>query len=145
MSKKTLIILVCLITFATGCVGPGVSDYGYDLINGYEVVRWATDRIVINGPSGIVIKSRVTKVAWNERYILAFQYPLISEEGDVDVDEVDAGGDAYPDKKNPNYWIINSENDIVFGPYNEEEFKDKRAEFEISEDLKLRPVEDFKN
>ncbi len=138
MKKKLFIIctLLLLTLNLCGCFGPGMNDYDYEMVKDYRVCHSSANAIVIyrNDDSvGIktVIDAKVTKVAWNDNFILAEQIPLI--EGTMKLDETKL-----------NYWIIDVNTDELYGPLSKEEFKSKRSELEIDSNLKLKDPEKFK-
>ena len=54
-----------------------------------------------------------------------------------------SNGYQIPDKQSVHYWILEYETGETTGPLNEEEFIEKRIEFQIADDVILKDVEDM--
>ncbi|TKI52821.1 DUF3997 domain-containing protein [Lysinibacillus mangiferihumi] len=126
---KKMIIIVCLTSIiVSGCAG--LADYDIDLPGNYSILRTSADEITIAPKTEIgwgpnVIPARVVAAGWNEKYIIAKQKVLESE------------NEFY-------FWILNIETGVSEGPFNKNDFQKKREEYEISKDVELTNVEDFK-
>ena len=137
MKKIFLIIILIIFTFnLTGCFGPGMNDYTYEMVNNYKVSKGSANGIVIYKDDydfGIDYKvpEKVTKIAWDDNFILAEQTPLIKNTQELDETKL-------------YFWIINSITDDVYGPLSKEEFDSKCDELSIDPSLKLEDPENFK-
>ena len=78
-----------------------------------------------------VIHAKVTKVAWDDNFILTEQIPLIEETMELD-------------KTKLNYWIIDVNTEEIYGPLTKEELELKRSELQIDSSLELKDPEKFK-
>jgi len=136
---KKRIFIICtllLLTFnLSGCFGPGMNDYTYTIVKNYCLSRSSSNDIVIfkSGDVGTetVVHAKVTKVAWDDNFILAEQIPLIEETMELD-------------KTKLNYWIIDVDTEELYGPLTKEELELKRSELQIDSSLELKDPEKFK-
>lgn len=142
MKKRFFIICtLLLLTFnLSGCFGPGMNDYTYTLVKDYQLSHSSSNDIVIfkSGDVGTetvgietVVHAKVTKVAWDDNFILAEQIPLIEETMELD-------------KTKLNYWIIDVNTEELYGPLTKEELELKRSELQIDSSLELKDPEKFK-
>lgn len=133
-----MLVYVCLLT--TGCL-PGYSDYSYNLINGYILARSSNHEIMIVPEDGWqsdeqIIPAKVVEVAWNDRYVIAKQYGL-KLKNDYNTYEI-------PDRSKEYYWILDTEQQRKYGPYNKKEFNNELKRYNL-ENLKLKKVEYYRN
>lgn len=137
---KKRFFIICTLLFLTfnlsGCFGPGMNDYTYTLVKDYRLSHSSSNDIVIfknDDNMGIktVIHAKVTKVAWDDNFILAEQIPLIEETMELD-------------KTKLNYWIIDVNTEEIYGPLTKEELELKRSELQIDSSLELKEPEKFK-
>lgn len=98
--------------------GPGNADFSVQLGSGFDLVRSSSENIQIHGPNQLAIPSRVTRVAWDDRFILAQQQELTTQR----------------------YWIIEHSTAQIYGPYDEGQFLDKRQSLDVPTNLELRDV-----
>ncbi|MFA9398047.1 MAG: DUF3997 domain-containing protein [Clostridiaceae bacterium] len=139
MKKRIFIsfIMVFLIFNLTGCFGPGINDYHYFMVKNYEIDHSSTRyvKILKNDNHNIGCKSilneTVTKVSWDDNFILAEQ-------------TVQKKATDTSDNQKINYWIIDVNSEEVYGPFNEEEFNTKRNELSVNPSLQLNDPEKFK-
>lgn len=121
-------------------VSPGKADYEYEVGNGsYVLIRSSAHYITISPKDATTseiegIPEKVVEIAWDSRYVIAKQFGM----------KLESVNSTYkiPDETIVNYWILDTENKVRFGPYKYEEFVVKLGEFDIM-DLELRPVREF--
>lgn len=105
-------------------MGPGNADYSYDMVKNYAVYRPGNDQRYITIRDGSsyesIINGYITKVGWNNQYIIA-------EESET------------------NYWIIDVETDEVYGPFNKKEFNNQREILNVSEDIKMKDPDYYRD
>jgi hypothetical protein len=144
--KKTLSIIVTIILFAfivMGC-GPGPGDWAYELPNGYEVWRVNTQCVRIgiadydaNGkktdgishvlPNSGMPESTVVQFCYDDRYVGAqvilrehFYSYYANSYSNRDIPENDENGNPMPRNRSAvpiSYYIIDTEENIIYGPY----------------------------
>ncbi|GIQ69693.1 hypothetical protein XYCOK13_25170 [Xylanibacillus composti] len=139
---KKLIIAIFVLLLLTGC--PGAADYDLDLPGNYSVIRTSAHHVTIalklgeRGPwSENLIPTKVTEVAWDDRYILAKQ-------GKLKPDLNSPNGYLIPDPLNYQFWILDIDTGEVSGPYDEHGFAEKRNELNIAGEIVLREVQEWK-
>jgi len=121
--QKTNIILVFLaiLMVFSGCYAFGRGDWKYDLPNQYQVLMVNSHDIVIrNCSEGIVINNTIV-----HNYILSFCY----NDRFVGVQRIvpDDPDHCYIQErysKDPEYYIIDTEENMVLGPFNEAEYEE---------------------
>ena len=124
----------------SGCAGLG--DYDIDLPGNYSVVRTAAHQVTIAPKTSDtswgsnIIPTKVTELAWDDTYILAKQVGL----------KEDPNNNSYqiPNREDVHFWMVEIKSGNVFGPLDEEGFRDKRNELGISNRLALKKLEDIK-
>ena len=137
MFKKRIITVLSIgmLLIITGCiVSPALQDYHYDVSEGYVLMRASPNIIVIQPKERseeyrVRIEAKVAEICWDERYTIVKQY------------ELDAN--KKPDPERMNLWILDAQEHVLHGPFNEEELAEKRKELNISEDLVLKDVDDY--
>ena len=140
-----LVILIYILGAIGGILifinlGPGVSDYEYKVGNGsYTLHRNSTDVIYIAPNNGYsskteIIPEKIVEVAWNNRYVIAKQYGMKKESLDKTYE--------IPDESIVNYWILDTEMKIIYGPFSYEEFLLNVQKFDLT-NLELKPPIDY--
>ena len=140
-----LVILIYILGAIGGILifinlGPGVSDYEYKVGNGsYTLHRNSTDVIYIAPNNGYsskteIIPEKIVEVAWNNRYVIAKQYRMKKESLDKTYE--------IPDESIVNYWILDTEMKIIYGPFLYEEFLLNVQKFDLT-NLELKPPIDY--
>lgn len=121
--RKICMFLMVISIFASfsGCFGPGINDYVYDLSGKYKMFHVENSRI-INDLNETIIDGDIVKIGWDDSFICAIQ----SKEN-ID-----------------NYWIIDVMNNNIIGPLNENDFKNKKMELGISEKIKLKKTDKYR-
>ncbi|MEB1808371.1 MAG: DUF3997 domain-containing protein [Bacillaceae bacterium] len=144
MTKKQtshyLITVILSLVLLSGCAGLG--DYDIDLPGNYSVVRTAAHQVTIAPKTSDtswgsnIIPTKVTELAWDDTYILAKQVGL----------KEDPNNNSYqiPNREDVHFWMVEIKSGNVFGPLDEEGFRDKRNELGISNRLALKKLEDIK-
>jgi hypothetical protein len=137
-SKHTLLIALA---FLSGCdfgFGPGLYDFKADLAGGYTLYRTSPDEIVIAGPSGDAIPTKVVEIAHDQKFILAKQQHLRRRTpgSETDTYEEPAPGEY-------SYWILNLAPTTIHGPLDAKQFMTKRLELKVDPSLSLRDVYDY--
>ncbi len=89
---------------------------------------------MFNGSTPI-IPSKVTEVAWDDRFVVAAQDALAKK------------GSYSPGTRRyvapvfrTQYWVLDVSGPLLHGPYTETEFTARRRELGVPEDLVLKPV-----
>lgn len=145
MKKFLLIIstLLLILLSLTGCadsgnpvyLGPGMSDYSYMIGEKYKISRASNNYITLYKEEGyfteVMVSAKVTKIGWDDYFILAQQTPLIKETMTLD-------------EENICYWIISIGNGELYGPFTEEEFDSKRIELSVDTEITLKSPESYK-
>ena len=135
-----MITVILSLVLLSGCAGLG--DYDIDLPGNYSVVRTAAHQVTIAPKTSDtswgsnIIPTKVTELAWDDTYILAKQVGL----------KEDPNNNSYqiPNREDVHFWMVEIKSGNVFGPLDEEGFRDKRNELGISNRLALKKLEDIK-
>jgi hypothetical protein len=121
-------------------VGPGVTDFSYDVSNNYELTQNNPLDVYVLPKDGYekeseIIPPKVVKIAWNDRFVIAKQQvikePKKSENG------IGKPTNAF------NYWILDTKIRQRYGPFNKKTFDKKLKVFGIPNSLKLQDVESY--
>ena len=110
------VFLCCACDFG---FGPGVNDWHYALPNDYEIVHISPSDIVCvtkkTGYSNVfVVERQVIEFCFNERYVgLKRALPL------VDASNPEQYSREF-DVSNPEYYLVDTMSDDVFGPFDKE-------------------------
>lgn len=140
MIRKFLSLSLLLIIFIialSGCyVGPGVTDYSYNLCGGYKLYKCSAHDIKVVPKSGWndntpVIPTQVLNIAWDKQFIIATQQD-IKENGKAASDKI-------------NYWILDTKTPMVYGPLNKTDFENEKKNLKITDFLTLKPVDSYQN
>ena len=140
-----LVILIVIIGIIVNIwiienISPGVFDYEYKVGNGsYTLHRNSADVIYIAPNNGYsskteIIPEKIVEVAWNNRYVIAKQYGMKKESLDKTYE--------IPDESIVNYWILDTEMKIIYGPFLYEEFLLNVQKFDLT-NLELKPPIDY--
>lgn len=148
-SKCNYIIFIIIAILLTGCgdlmVGPGLTEYEYDVGDKYKLITISAHQVVVI-PKDLTLNSylprieaKVTKIAWDEKFIIAEQlgfkrkYP-------------DNPNNTYmePDESKMSYWILNVEESKLFGPFSKDEFVKQREGLEVPKKLELKDTKYYK-
>ncbi|MDE5416150.1 DUF3997 domain-containing protein [Alkalihalobacterium chitinilyticum] len=114
-----------------------MGDYDIDLPVNYSVVRTSAHQVTIAPKTSDtswgsnIIPTKVTELAWDDTYILAKQVGLKE-------DPNSNNGYQIPNSEDVHFWIVEIKSGNVFGPLDEEGFRDKRNELGISNRLALK-------
>lgn len=139
---KFNVILILIVLLITGC-GGGTS-YEIELPNDYELYADSNDYIVIYHKVGTsrddknTLPPTIVEISWNERFIIAKQYGMKKKyPNNID------NSYEIPDKSKVYYWILDTENQIKYGPYKYlNEFNNKKEELNIS-NLELKKLSEY--
>lgn len=124
-----------------GCAG--LANYSIDLPGNYSIVRTSAHQVKIAPKindsqwESDIIPTKVTEVAWDDHYILAKQLGLMN-------DPKSHNGSQIPNNDDIHFWILAFKTGEVLGPFDEEHFIEKKKALGISQNVILKPVEDFK-
>ncbi|NBI05875.1 DUF3997 domain-containing protein [Senegalia massiliensis] len=140
-TKKNLFIILIIAMFSiSGCAQtdtPKELKYSYDLVDNFFLYKSNDDIVGIaiksndsneNEEKKKIILENISKVSWNENFILAEQ-----------IERIQLGKE---EKKI--YWIINSNTQQIYGPNEYEEFNNQRKELNIDENLELKSPDSYK-
>lgn len=140
MKHKMIVILICF--FITGCVDGG--DYIISLPNNYLLDASPAHHIVLYRADGIsidmqnYIPPKVVELGWNSRYIIAKQYGMKKEYPNNPDNDYEI-----PDESKIYYWILDTEEQIKYGPYESfKEYTSKINELGI-QDLTLKKLDEY--
>lgn len=125
-----------------GCAG--MSDYDISLPGGYSLVRSSAHKVTINKRidksswEESIIPAKVIGLGWNSDYVLAKQVGLKrrNPENSEDTYEI-------PDENKISYWILEVNDDKVYGPLDEKEFEELKKEFNISYMVTLKNPSEY--
>jgi hypothetical protein len=130
------------LAFLSGCgdfgFGPGVYDFKATLAGGYTLYRTSPDEIVIAGPSGDAIPTKVVEIAHDQKFILAKQQHLRQRTPGSATDTYEE-----PVPGEFSYWIVNVARPTIYGPLDEKQFMTKRLELKVNPSLSLHDVYDY--
>jgi hypothetical protein len=123
-----------------------IGAYEVHLPEGYSLIRSSAHEVTLNKQiddinwGEAIIPAEVVEIAWNDKYILVKQIGLKRR-------NPNNIGDTYeiPDESKVSYWILEIENNDVYGPFNEKEFSEKKEELFISSNIELIKLYDYKN
>ncbi|MGE7024408.1 DUF3997 domain-containing protein [Solibacillus cecembensis] len=138
---RYLVMVFISLIMLTGCAG--LADYSLDLPGNYSIVRTSAHQVKVAPKiseshwGSDVIPTKVTEVAWDDNYILAKQLGLVN-------DPKSSNGYQIPNNDDVHFWILEIKSGEVFGPLDEVNFVEKKNEFDISESVILKKIEDLK-
>lgn len=121
---------ILLMLGMVGCAGAG--DYEIELINGFKVRRTSSEKVHIASP----------EYSYDELLI-----PLLADydEGEY-VTQVDHDNDRYIIAKTNlnNYYLLDTKESIVYGPFTEEKFIQVKENVKIPESVTLKNLDKYK-
>lgn len=104
----------------------GLGDWGYELPGGYEIERLNSVDIVFTKNGSFVVERYIISFCFEERYIGLQRYPVNGPyDADFDIREVDTS--------NPEFYLVDSRADIVYGPLTREEYDEHIIDFGITD------------
>ncbi len=115
---------------------PGCGDVEKELSGGYSYSLEGSTRFIGHPTqltTGKIIPCEVIDYEYNDEFIIASQDPVSFADCPRPYnreDAINSGNDI-------NYWIADHRSDALLGPLSLEEYKEKRAELGIPEDLQL--------
>ena len=130
--KKIRVIFstILLMLGMVGCAGAG--DYEIELINGFKVIRTSAEKVHIASP----------EYSYDELLI-----PLLADydEGEY-VTQVGHDNDRYIIAKTNlnNYYLLDTKEPIVYGPFTEEKFMQVKENVKIPESVTLKNLDKYK-
>ena len=130
--KKIVVVfsIVLLMIGMVGCAGAG--DYDIELINGFKVIRTSAEKVHIASP----------EYSYDELLI-----PLIDDydEGEY-LTQVGHDNARYIIAKTNlnNYYLLDTKEPIVYGPFTEEEFIQVKENVKIPESVILKDLDKYK-
>ena len=130
--KKIRVIFstILLMLGMVGCAGAG--DYEIELINGFKVIRTSAEKVHIASP----------EYSYDELLI-----PLLADydEGEF-VTQVGHDNDRYIIAKTNlnNYYLLDTKEPIVYGPFTEEKFMQVKENVKIPESVTLKNLDNYK-
>ena len=116
-NKIVLLLATMMICFVlTACAG--LSDWDYELPNGYCVRHVNTENIALIKEDGrYVIKRYVLEFCYSDSYIGIKRLPISDQtpyEEVLHIEEMDTS--------NPDYYLVDTVNDSVMGPYTADKY-----------------------
>lgn len=133
------VLLAALLSMGAALIlSCGVTDYSCDLPGGYRVWHPHGNCTSILGPSGDpsqpAVGSLVVGVAWDERYVLVRQERIVP----------DRPGSCHGRGLGEyQFWVLDTRERARLGPFDEGQFRTRRAELGIAPELELRPPATF--
>ena len=130
--KKIRVIFstILLMLGMVGCAGAG--DYEIELINGFKVIRTSAEKVHIASP----------EYSYDELLI-----PLLADydEGEY-VTQVGHDNERYIIAKTNlnNYYLLDTKEPIVYGPFTEEKFMQVKENAKIPESVTLKNLDKYK-
>ena len=122
--------IILLMIGMVGCAGAG--DYEIELINGFKVRRTSAEKVHIASP----------EYSYDELLI-----PLLADydEGEY-VTQVGHDNDRYIIAKTNlnNYYLLDTKEPIVYGPFTEEKFMQVKENVKIPESVTLKNLDKYK-
>ena len=122
---------ILLMLGMVGCAGAG--DYEIELINGFKVRRTSAEKVHIASP----------EYSYDELLI-----PLLAhyDEGEY-VTQVGHDNERYIIAKTNlnNYYLLDTKEPIVYGPFTEEKFMQVKENAKIPESVTLKNLDKYKN
>ena len=126
-----IIVIFSIVFSACSTFNFGSNDWKYDkLPNNYQVWQINSNDIVIGKYMGvsldIIIETYVIEFCFNDMYIGVKQIQGKAEQTYKDIEDE-------TNSLTPNYYIIDTKNDIVFGPYDIAEYQQKCENLNIDD------------
>ena len=121
---------ILLMLGMVGCAGAG--DYEIELINGFKVRRTSAEKVHIASP----------EYSYDELLI-----PLLADEDEGEyVAQVGHDDDRYIIAKTNlnNYYLLDTKEPIVYGPFTEEKFMQVKENVKIPESVTLKNLDKYK-
>ena len=121
-----LILIIVSLTCFTAC--PALTDWEYKLPNNYKVVHINVNDISLIKDTGnggpFVVRRFILEFCNNDRYV---GVKRVSDEGydSFDIDEADL--------TKPEYYIVDTLEDAVYGPFTEEEYNEQLSVLQIND------------
>jgi hypothetical protein len=124
--------------------GPGPADFSAHLAGDYSVYRTSGFNIII-APEAVndgtpIIPNLVVECATDGRFILAKRHGMKRRSPNNPNDTFDV-----EDPSRVDFWILDTKEPGVEGPWTESEFISRRRSLKISESVKLRDVYEFRH
>ena len=127
---RVIVSTILLMLGMVGCAGAG--DYEIELINGFKVRRTSAEKVHIASP----------EYSYDELLI-----PLLADydEGEY-VTQVGHDNDRYIIAKTNlnNYYLLDTKEPIVYGPFTEEKFMQVKENVKIPESVTLKNLDKYK-
>ena len=127
---RVIFSTILLMLGMVGCAGAG--DYEIELINGFKVRRTSAEKVHIASP----------EYSYDELLI-----PLLADydEGEY-VTQVGHDNDRYIIAKTNlnNYYLLDTKEPIVYGPFTEEKFMQVKENVKIPESVTLKNLDKYK-
>ncbi len=123
-ARTVAVVLICLLGAALAGCGPGLSDWGYDLPNGYAIWRCNSETIVLGKKTSDYsmenrVGSYISAFCHDDRYVCVKQ---IGNKEDLNA----TNGET------TSFYVIDTLEDIVFGPYGGDELDGKLKELNVA-------------
>lgn len=130
---KKIGVIFSIVLLMMGMVGcAGVGDYEIELINGFKVIRTSAEKVHIGSP----------EYSYDELLI-----PILADydKGEY-VIKVGHDNDRYIIAKTNlnNYYLLDTKEAIVHGPFTEEKFMQVKENAEIPESVNLKDLDSYK-
>lgn len=139
--KKNIVYFgfLSLVIILTGCPGAIDSIAWKDLGHGYIYHDQVGLPTISNNINGKGINGVVFRYDFNNEFIVALEKDVkLSQE---DKDKLIESGDVYDyllHNGYSKYWIIAHSNDSIYGPFNKQEYLQKKIELRVPDNLKLK-------
>lgn len=117
-------LLCCGMLLLTGC--PGLSDWIYsDLPGDYEIWKVNSTDICLNKDGKHVVERYIIAFCYNAQYIGVQRVPVDATEEAFDLQKLDTSC--------PEYYLVDSACNEVYGPYSGEEYQNKLSDLNVSD------------
>ena len=129
--------IVLLMIGMVGCAGAG--DYNIELINDYEIVRTSAERIFI--------AKKESEYTWSEQLIPMYYDGIHEEAHPEHVIQVGHDNNRYIIAKTnlENYYLLDTKEAIVCGPFTKEKFIQEKENAKISNSVVLKDLDEYEN
>lgn len=146
ISRAEVMAASCLLSWLVGCGQQphfgGAGDFHYAVAGNYEVWCSSAAEVRISprifDDSTPIIPSRVTEVAWDDRFVVARQ--------DIKVNHDNSKHEFRGVVNSPTqsqYWILDVSGPRIHGPYGLMQLEGERRRLGVPDALVLRPVNSY--
>ena len=144
---RSAMVVMALAFFIAGCgdfaIGPGAADFSTKLCGDYYVHRASAHQIHVSPMSWSsgtpIIPVKVVELGHDQRFVIAKQNHLKRRSPDNPQDTY-----MEPDPGVFSYWILDVSTPKAYGPLTEDDFRKKRKEVGVPEELTMKNVYSYR-